>query len=96
MFYGFGHSGNGLGPTRMGGEVLSSLALGLDNAWTRSPLVRGPPGDFPPEPIRYVGSVLVRNAIRRKEAAEDEGRSPRLIDRQLARLAMAAGKADNA
>lgn len=96
MFYGFGHSGNGLGPTRMGGEVLSSLALGLDNAWTRSPLVRGPPGYFPPEPIRYVGSVLVRNAIRRKEAAEDEGRSPRLIDRQLARLAMAAGKADNA
>ena len=30
------------GTSRMGGELLASLALGMDNAWTRSPLCGGP------------------------------------------------------
>lgn len=94
VFYGFGYSGNGVAPSRMGGEILASLALGLDNAWTRSPLARGPLGHFPPEPIRYIGSLVVRDAIRRKERAEDEGRRPSLLDRRLARFAAAAGKTD--
>jgi len=93
MFYGFGYSGNGVGPSYMGGQILSSLVLDEDNAWTRSPLTRGPLGLFPPEPIRYLGSIVVRNAIRRKEAAEDEGRAPWWLDRQLSRFANAAGKA---
>ena len=41
IFYGFGYSGNGVGPSRMGGELLASLVLGLDNEWTRSPLAAG-------------------------------------------------------
>ncbi|WP_332776785.1 FAD-dependent oxidoreductase [Polaromonas sp.] len=96
VFYGFGYSGNGVGPSRMGGELLSSLALELDNEWTRSPLFRGPLGRFPPEPIRFVGSLIVRNAVRRKEAAEDRGRRPFLPDVMLSRFAAAAGKADKA
>ncbi|CAN7269921.1 FAD-dependent oxidoreductase [Paraburkholderia sp. SIMBA_054] len=96
VFYGFGYSGNGVGPTYMGGQILSSLLLGLDNAWTRSPLTRGPLGHFPPEPVRYVGSITVRNAIRRKERAEDEDRQPWLVDRWLSRFASAAGKSDKA
>ena len=96
VFYGFGYSGNGVGPSRMGAELLSSLALGLDNEWTRSPLFRGPLGRFPPEPIRFVGSLIVRNAVRRKEAAEDRGRRPLVWDTTLARFAAAAGKADKA
>ena len=96
VHYGFGYSGNGVGPSRMGGEILASLALGADNAWTRSPLVTGPRGRFPPEPVRYVGSLVVRNAIRRKEAAEDRGRPPRPWDVGLSRFAAAAGKADKA
>ena len=94
VFYGFGYSGSGVGPCHMGGQILSSLALGLDNPWTRSPLVKGPLGYFPPEPIRYLGSLVVRNAIRRKERAEDHGRRPRHLDVRLARFAAAAGKAD--
>lgn len=94
VFYGFGYSGSGVGPCHMGGQILSSLALGLDNHWTRSPLVNGPLGYFPPEPIRYLGSLMVRNAIRRKEQAEDNGRRPRHLDVRLARFAAAAGKAD--
>ncbi|MFQ6572198.1 FAD-dependent oxidoreductase [Pseudomonas sp. UM16] len=94
VFYGFGYSGSGVGPCHMGGQILSSLALGLDNEWTRSPLVNGPLGYFPPEPIRYLGSLMVRNAIRRKEQAEDHGHRPRRLDVRLARFAAAAGKAD--
>lgn len=96
VFYGFGYSGNGVGPSYMGGQILSSLLLELDNAWTRSPLTRGPLGQFPPEPLRYLGSLLVRNAIRRKERAEDEDRQPWMCDKLLSRLANAAGKADKA
>jgi glycine/D-amino acid oxidase-like deaminating enzyme len=96
VFYGFGYSGNGVGPTYMGGQILSSPLLGLDNEWTRSPLTRGPLGYFPPEPIRYIGSITVRNAIRRKEQAEDENREPWLVDRWLSRFASAAGKSDKA
>jgi hypothetical protein len=70
------------------------MVQGLDNPWTRSPLVNGPLGFFPPEPIRYIGSLMVRNAIRRKEHAEDHGRRPRHLDVHLAKFAAAAGKAD--
>ncbi|MGO4389992.1 FAD-dependent oxidoreductase [Variovorax sp. M-6] len=94
--YGFGYSGNGVGPSYMGGQILSSMLLDQDNAWTRSPLTQGPLGHFPPEPIRYVGSIAVRNAIRRKERAEDEDRQPWIVDRMLSKLANAAGKADKA
>jgi putative aminophosphonate oxidoreductase len=96
IFYGFGYSGSGVGPCYMGGQILSSLLLGQDNAWTRSPLTRGPLGQFPPEPIRYLGSNLVRNAIRRKERAEDDGRMPWMFDKFLSKFANAAGKADKA
>ena len=94
VFYGFGYSGSGVGPCHMGGQILASLVQGHSNEWTRSPLVNGPLGYFPPEPIRYLGSLMVRNAIRRKERAEDHGRRPRHLDVHLARFAAAAGKAD--
>jgi putative aminophosphonate oxidoreductase len=94
IFYGFGYSGNGVGPSYMGGQILSSLVLGQDNAWSRSPLCQGPLGLFPPEPLRYVGAHLVRNAIRRKERAEDEERRVGLYDRFMSGFAAAAGKAD--
>ena len=94
VFYGFGYSGSGVGPCHMGGQILASLVQGHANEWTRSPLVNGPLGYFPPEPIRYLGSLMVRNAIRRKERAEDHGRRPGHLDVRLARFAAAAGKAD--
>lgn len=96
IVYGLGYSGNGVGPSYLGGHILASLALGVDDAWTRSPLVRGPLGRFPPEPIRYMGSIIVRNAIRRKERAEDLDRKPWLVDAMLSRFADAAGKSDKA
>jgi len=94
IVYGLGYSGNGIGQSYLGGQILSSLVLDLDNEWTRSGLAKGPLGRFPPEPIRWLGAMAVRGAIRRKENAEDDGIKPLWIDRQLAKLAAATGKLD--
>ena len=94
VFYGFGYSGNGVAQTRMGGKILSSLVLGIDNEWTKSGLAKGPLGHFPPEPFRWTGAMMVRNAVRRKEEAEDNDKTPFIWDKWLAKLAGPAGKAD--
>ncbi len=94
IVYGFGYSGNGVSQTRIGGKILSSMVLGLNNSWTQCGLTQGPRGAFPPEPFRWVGAMMVRNAVRRKEEAEDNGQKPLVIDKWLAKLAGPAGKAD--
>jgi len=86
---GAGYSGNGVGPSALGGRILASLALGRDDEWSRCGLVRPPPRGMPPEPVRYLGGRIVRAAVARKERAEDGGRRPARIDRALARLAPA-------
>jgi putative aminophosphonate oxidoreductase len=94
IFYGFGYSGNGVTQSVLGGKILASLTLDANDQWSRCGFVGGPRGLFPPEPVRWLGAMTVRNAIRRKEAAEDAGRAPRWLDTRLARFAAAAGKAD--
>src|SRR5262249_19230866 len=39
VHYGAGYSGNGVGPSWLGGQILASLALGADDEWSRLPLV---------------------------------------------------------
>jgi putative aminophosphonate oxidoreductase len=85
--YGFGYSGNGVGPSYVGGRILASLALGLSDEWSSNGLARGPGSVFPPEPIRYFAGRVVRAAVARKEAAEDAGQSPSALDVRLAALA---------
>jgi len=94
IFYGLGYSGNGVVQSYLGGEFLSSMVLGLKNEWTESKMAKGPLGSFPPEPIRYIGAQLVKNAILRKEQREDKGKQAFWFDNQLAKFAAAAGKAD--
>jgi putative aminophosphonate oxidoreductase len=86
---GAGYSGNGVGPTVLGGQILASLALGLDDEWARCGLVRTPPRGLPGEPWRYLGGRIVRGAVARKERAEDAGRPPGRLARALARMAPA-------
>ena len=86
---GAGYSGNGVGPSALGGRILASLALGVEDEWSQCGLVRSPPPGLPPEPLRYVGGRVVRAAVARKERAQDAGRQPALLDRALARLAPA-------
>lgn len=94
VLYGFGYSGNGVVQCHLGGKILSSLLLEQDNPWTRSRLVQGPLAQFPPEPLRWGGAMLVRGAIRRVENAQDHQRTPYKLDQKLAALASMAGKAD--
>lgn len=88
IVYGHGYTGNGVGPSYLGGRILASLALRRDDEWSQTPLVVARPAVFmPPEPFRYLGGRLVRRAARRKDRAEDEGRVPGRLDRALAGLA---------
>lgn len=87
IVYGVGWSGNGVGPSRLGGRILASLALGLDDEWSRCGLVGRQPKRFPPEPLRYVGGLAVRSAVQRKERAEADNRQPAWLDKALAALA---------
>lgn len=87
IFYGIGWSGNGVSPSRLGGRILASLALGRNDEWARCGLVGRPCKPFPSEPFRYVGGSMVRNAVIGKERAEMRGERPRPIDRLLASLA---------
>ena len=80
-----------MGPSRLGGRILASLALGRDDPWSRCPLVERRCRSFP-EPLRYLGGSLVRNAVLRKERAELAGTAPSATDRFLARFAPPALK----
>jgi glycine/D-amino acid oxidase-like deaminating enzyme len=87
IVYGHGYSGNGVGPSYIGGQILASLALRQTDEWSTSALARPPSGSYPPEPLRYMGGRLVRAAVVRKERAEDQGRRPGRITLALSRLA---------
>jgi len=89
ILYGVGYSGNGVGPSFVGGRILASLALGLADEWASAGLVQAPLGSFPPEPFRFVGGLVVRAAVARKERAEDAGRHPDAVTMRLAGLAPA-------
>ena len=89
IVYGVGWSGNGVGPSVVGGRILASLALDKDDDWSRYPLLDRSLGRFPPEPIRYVGAHIVRAAVARKERAEMRDTRPSWIDVRLSRLAPA-------
>ena len=89
VLYGIGYSGNGVGPCALGGRILASLALEKKDEWSSCGLVRPLTRDFPPEPIRYVGGLVVQKAVAAKDRAEDEGRSPGPLVDYLASFAPA-------
>jgi glycine/D-amino acid oxidase-like deaminating enzyme len=87
VVYGVGFSGNGVAQSLTAGRILASSALGRDDEWAGCGLNRGVPGRFPPEPIRYVGGIVVRGAVRRKEEKEDRGEALDSLTRRVASLA---------
>ena len=87
IVYGTGYSGNGVAPSLTLAKILASSALGRSDEWSESALNRGVPSRFPPEPIRFVGGLAVREAVRRKEGREDRGRRVDPVTRALAGLA---------
>jgi hypothetical protein len=89
VLYGVGFSGNGVGPSRVGGKILRSLTLGLRDEWSECPLVEQRFERFPPEPFCYLAARMVRGAVVRKETAELRGGKPSALDVRIAGLAPA-------
>ncbi|MEO6578853.1 MAG: FAD-binding oxidoreductase [Candidatus Limnocylindria bacterium] len=86
VHYAHGYSGNGVGPSRLAGRVLAALADGGADPVARLPIVGARKRRFPPEPFRYVGARMIREALVRKDEAEQNDRRPGLIVRAIARL----------
>jgi glycine/D-amino acid oxidase-like deaminating enzyme len=87
IHYAHGYSGNGVAPSVLGGRILAALALERrDDPALAMPLVGVLPRAFPPEPLRYVGARVVREAIVRTELAEERGERGSRLLREVSRL----------
>jgi glycine/D-amino acid oxidase-like deaminating enzyme len=87
VVYVTGFSGNGVAPSLTAAKILASSALRRDDEWSRSQINTGVPARFPPEPIRFVGGLVVRAAVRRKERREDVGKTVDPLTMRIAALA---------
>jgi glycine/D-amino acid oxidase-like deaminating enzyme len=67
-----GYTGLGVGASRFGARVALDLLFGRQTERTDLEMVRKKPFPFPPEPFRWTGVQLTRNAIQR--ADDNEGR----------------------
>jgi glycine/D-amino acid oxidase-like deaminating enzyme len=95
IHYGGGYTGNGVGPSWLGGQILASLVLGSQDEWSALPLVQRPVRKLPPDPINFLGGSLVRAAMLAAEDADEAGRRPppgaRLVAALPRRLGLRVG-----
>lgn len=89
IVYGVGWSGNGVGPSRVGGRILAGLTLERKERWTENAFVGRTGRKFPPEPIRYYAGSTVRAAVARKDEREIAGKKVPILDRVIAGFAPA-------
>jgi hypothetical protein len=86
LHVGAGYTGGGVGPSHLGGRILSALVLGIEDEDTTLPLVHREPIAFPPEPLLGIGAAIAQAAIVRKDEAEDRGRRADALTTFVARL----------
>jgi glycine/D-amino acid oxidase-like deaminating enzyme len=92
VHFGFGFTGNGVGPTNLVGRTLAALATGADDDLTRLALVGADAGAWvPPEPLTWLGGSLVRGALVRRERIEEDGRMPDPLTRAVCAAPRAVG-----
>jgi glycine/D-amino acid oxidase-like deaminating enzyme len=72
---GLGYSGHGLAQTFVGGQILASTVLGLEDEWTTLAVNRPETGFVPPEPLRWPLVRAATFALERGDARQDAGRS---------------------
>ena len=84
VHFALGFSGHGVGPSWLAGRALASLVQGLDDEWTRLPLVHRATATVPPEPFRRLGGGAIRAAILACEEADEEGRRAAPLARAVA------------
>jgi glycine/D-amino acid oxidase-like deaminating enzyme len=86
VHYGFGYTGNGVGPAHLNGKILAALARRVQDENTELPFVGMEPKRFPPEPIRSVGAALANEATVRRDDSLDEGRRPNPLTDVVAKM----------
>ncbi|HEY7131609.1 MAG TPA: FAD-dependent oxidoreductase [Candidatus Limnocylindrales bacterium] len=90
IHHGLGYSGNGVAAAILGGRILAAMVAGpgADDDATSLPVVgpRATPRAFPPEPLRGLGARIFREAMARREAAEEAGDRPARVVRELSRI----------
>jgi glycine/D-amino acid oxidase-like deaminating enzyme len=86
VHFAHGFSGNGVGPAHFAGRVLAGLVGDPRGEMARLPLVGRRLRRFPPEPVRFAGARLVREALVRRDEAEDAGRRASMPVRMMATM----------
>ncbi|HEX5578541.1 MAG TPA: FAD-binding oxidoreductase, partial [Candidatus Limnocylindria bacterium] len=76
VHYAHGFSGNGVAPAVFAGRVLAALVDEPSGELARLPIVERRVRRFPPEPVRFVGVRVVREALIRRDEAQDAARRP--------------------
>jgi glycine/D-amino acid oxidase-like deaminating enzyme len=84
VHFGYGYTGNGVGPSHMVGRSLASLALDRTDDASRLAFVDPPAVRVPPEPLRFLGGTIIRRALLRRETAIEQGRRPGRLTRAVA------------
>jgi glycine/D-amino acid oxidase-like deaminating enzyme len=86
VHYAHGFAGNGTGPSRLAGRILAALVDGGTDPIARLAIVGHRQRIFPPEPARYLGARIIREALIRQDDALDRGRRPSWLLRLVARV----------
>jgi glycine/D-amino acid oxidase-like deaminating enzyme len=91
IHYGAGYTGNGVGPSWLGGRILARLVLGVEDELTSLPLLGAKRPRFPPEPLKGLGGAVVRGARLRVEEAAELDRRASVVLRTVAALPRVLG-----
>jgi glycine/D-amino acid oxidase-like deaminating enzyme len=86
VHYAHGFAGNGAGPSRLAGRVLAALVDDPGDPLARLAIVGRRQRVLPPEPFRFIGARLIREAFIRRDDALDAGRTPGVAVRAIARI----------
>ena len=84
VHFAHGFSGNGVAPAHFAGRLLSAMVGDPGAELARLPLVNRRQRRFPPEPLRFAGARIIREALVRRDEAHDAGARPSLALRAVA------------
>jgi glycine/D-amino acid oxidase-like deaminating enzyme len=73
IHFAHGFSGNGVGPAHLAGRILAALVDDPSSELATLPIVNRSTRRFPPEPVRFLGARVIREALVRRDEAQDAG-----------------------
>lgn len=86
LHYAFGCNGHGVAPAHTWGQILRDLCLDRKTDLTELLFVGRKEIPFPPEPLRWVGAELTRQALKRQDRQMNAGREVPETDPLILRI----------